>query len=149
MFTLTGQDIHGVIIQPAQLVNKNRAKKPYNPNDREMKIKVRDDETSYTVKSATHESMVVIMKNKDIEKAIKKGHLKKENVGKDVSFDSNKMLIRRLTPLEFERLQGFLDNWTEGVSESQRYKQMGNAVTVNVVQAIVEKLKPYLEQTKL
>lgn len=46
--------------------------------------------------------------------------------------------IRRLTPLECERLQGFPDNWTEGVSDTQRYKQMGNAVTVNVVEAIVK-----------
>ena len=48
--------------------------------------------------------------------------------------------IRRLTPIECCRLQGFPDNWTEGVSDTQRYKQMGNAVTVNVIQAIVERL---------
>jgi len=44
--------------------------------------------------------------------------------------------IRRLTPIECERLQGFPDNWTAGVSDTQRYKQMGNAVTVNVIEAI-------------
>jgi len=48
--------------------------------------------------------------------------------------------IRRLTPKECERLQGFPDNWTAGVSDSQRYKQCGNAVTVNVIQAIMERL---------
>ncbi len=48
--------------------------------------------------------------------------------------------IRRLTPMECERLQGFPDNWTAGVSDTQRYKQMGNAVTVNVVQAVASKL---------
>ena len=48
--------------------------------------------------------------------------------------------IRRLTPTECERLQGFEDSWTEGVSDSQRYKQCGNAVTVNVVQAIIRRL---------
>lgn len=47
------------------------------------------------------------------------------------------MQIRRLTPLECERLQGFPDGWTEGVSDTQRYKQLGNAVTVNVVEAIM------------
>lgn len=46
--------------------------------------------------------------------------------------------IRRLTPMECERLQGFPDGWTEGVSDTQRYKQMGNAVTVNVIQAIAK-----------
>lgn len=50
------------------------------------------------------------------------------------------MRIRRLTPTECERLQGFPDGWTEGVSDTQRYKTLGNAVTVNVVKAIILKL---------
>ena len=50
------------------------------------------------------------------------------------------MRIRRLTPTECERLQGFPDGWTEGVSDTQRYKQLGNAVTVNVVEAVVRRL---------
>jgi len=49
--------------------------------------------------------------------------------------------IRRLTPTECERLQGFPDGWTEGFSDTQRYKMMGNAVTVNVIKAIGENLK--------
>ena len=48
--------------------------------------------------------------------------------------------IRRLTPTECERLQGFPDGWTEGVSDSQRYKCLGNAVTVKVIEAIAERL---------
>lgn len=48
--------------------------------------------------------------------------------------------IRRLTPTECERLQGFPDGWTAGVSDTQRYKQLGNAVTVNVVEEIVRYL---------
>lgn len=48
--------------------------------------------------------------------------------------------IRRLTPTECERLQGFPDGWTAGVSDSQRYKQMGNAVTTNVIEAVVRGL---------
>ena len=48
--------------------------------------------------------------------------------------------IRRLTPTECERLQGFSDGFTEGVSDTQRYRQLGNAVTVNVIEAIVSKL---------
>ena len=49
-------------------------------------------------------------------------------------------LIRRLTPLECERLQGFPDNWTEGVSDTRRYNQCGNAVTVNVVEQIIQRM---------
>jgi DNA (cytosine-5)-methyltransferase 1 len=58
--------------------------------------------------------------------------------------------IRKLTPIECERLQGFPDNHTafgdydgvtKPVSNTQRYRQCGNAVTVDVVQAIANKLK--------
>lgn len=51
--------------------------------------------------------------------------------------------VRRLTPLEVERLQSFPDNWTqygkdgEEISDSQRYKCMGNAFTINVVKYIL------------
>jgi hypothetical protein len=48
--------------------------------------------------------------------------------------------IRKLTPTECERLQGFPDGWTEGISNSQRYKTLGNAVTVNVVRAVINNL---------
>lgn len=44
--------------------------------------------------------------------------------------------VRRLTPIECERLQGFPDNWTAGQADTHRYKQMGNAVTVNVAHYI-------------
>jgi DNA (cytosine-5)-methyltransferase 1 len=62
--------------------------------------------------------------------------------------------IRRLTPIECERLQGFPDNHTEygnydgevkKMSNTQRYKQCGNAVTVDVVQAIANKLHPLFQ----
>lgn len=49
---------------------------------------------------------------------------------------SNATYVRRLTPIECERLQGFPDDWTVGLADSHRYKQMGNAVTVNVAHYI-------------
>jgi len=63
--------------------------------------------------------------------------------------------IRRLTPIECCRLQGFPDDWNEKgiidgeiikISDTQRYKQCGNAVTVNVVKAVGEKI--YAQKTK-
>jgi len=75
------------------------------------------------------------------------GHLSKEDntsynldTGNMQVIEMEGMKIRRLTPIECERLQGFPDNWTEGFSDTQRYKMMGNAVTVNVIKAIGEKL---------
>ena len=52
----------------------------------------------------------------------------------------NSATVRRLTPTECERLQGFPDNWTAGQADSNRYKQMGNAVAVPVVQWIINGL---------
>ena len=49
--------------------------------------------------------------------------------------------IRRLTPVECARLQGFPDDWNEWQSDTQRYKQFGNAVSVPVISAIAEKMK--------
>lgn len=84
--------------------------------------------------------------------------------------------IRRLTEIEYERLQGFPDNWTEygmypkviakttsnhaadkiellglelkKVSRTQRYKLLGNAVTATVVQIIGERLLPIMQEFK-
>lgn len=48
--------------------------------------------------------------------------------------------VRRLTPTECERLQGFPDGWTASQSDTQRYKQLGNAVAVPVVQWIINRI---------
>lgn len=40
--------------------------------------------------------------------------------------------VRRLMPIECERLQGFPDGWTDGQADSPRYRQLGNAVAVPV-----------------
>lgn len=48
--------------------------------------------------------------------------------------------VRRLTPRECERLQGFPDDWTADQADSNRYKQMGNAVAVPVVEWIIKRM---------
>lgn len=58
------------------------------------------------------------------------------------------MAVRRLTPVECERLQGFPDNWTEGQSDSARYKQMGNAVAVPVVEWIIGNICDTLKEAE-
>jgi site-specific DNA-cytosine methylase len=59
---------------------------------------------------------------------------------KDSTGIINKSNVRRLTPVECERLQGFPDDWTAGQSDSARYKQMGNAVAVPVVEWIIQNI---------
>jgi DNA (cytosine-5)-methyltransferase 1 len=49
-------------------------------------------------------------------------------------------MVRRLTPRECERLQGFPDDWTDGQADSVRYRQLGNAVAVPVAEWIIQRL---------
>lgn len=53
--------------------------------------------------------------------------------------------IRKLTPIECERLQTLPDNYTAGISNSQRYKMLGNGWTVDVIAHILQSLKSYQE----
>lgn len=62
-------------------------------------------------------------------------------------FDEKYQRVRKLTPKEYGRLQGFPvdDNFEIVVSDSQAYKQFGNSVTVNVVKDIAERIKKCME----
>lgn len=108
MFTLTSQDRHGVIINPLK------------------------DKTSY----GWHFEQNVYDPD-GITRTVK------ANGGSgNIPKTFEKLRIRKLTPLECWRLQGFTEEQfykakNSGVSKSQLYKQAGNAVTVNVVDAIV------------
>lgn len=57
------------------------------------------------------------------------------------NYVTQKGRIRRLTPRECARLQGFEDSFVIPVSDSQAYKQFGNAVTVNVSRAVAQSVK--------
>lgn len=49
--------------------------------------------------------------------------------------------VRRLTPTECERLQGFEDGWTDGQADGPRYKQLGNSFAVDVIRWIGQQLQ--------
>lgn len=63
-------------------------------------------------------------------------------------FDPTKYRVRKLTPTEYGRLQAFPvdDGWEQVVSDSQAYKQFGNAVTKTVVTAIGKSIKAFLDR---
>ena len=54
-------------------------------------------------------------------------------------------IVRRLTPVEAERLQGFEDGWTEGESDSARYKALGNSVAIPCVAYIMSGIADVLD----
>ena len=107
------------------------------------------------INSATTKGYEIATKGDSINYSVPTSKTRRGRVGKGVAqtldtgchqavIKSTK--IRRLTPIECERLQGFPDDWTkEGtdgkISDSQRYKMCGNAVTVDVVQAVAKRIK--------
>ncbi len=76
----------------------------------------------------------------DVDGYLRTGARPRDENGKPQLLPIGYRRIRRLTPLECERLQGFPDGWTEGVSDTQRYKQLGNAVTVPVIRFLGERI---------
>lgn len=61
----------------------------------------------------------------------------------------NKEGIRKMTPREWARLQGFPDSFNLPLADVHLYKQFGNSVTVNVIESIAKKIKEVLDMTKL
>ena len=131
--------------------------------------KMGNDDTYIQVNSATKKGYEVAKKGDSINYSNPKSETRRGRVGKGVAqtldtacnqaviknVTNNKVtnnciteaigLIRRLTPIECERLQGFPDNWTKygtqgEISDTQRYKMCGNAVTVDVVEAVVKNI---------
>jgi DNA (cytosine-5)-methyltransferase 1 len=88
-------------------------------------------------------TVAVLMRMREGKPGGGKGPLLSEDKSLTIATNNDQTLftessVRRLTPVECERLQGFPDGWTEGQSDSTRYKQMGNAVAVPVVDWIIE-----------
>ena len=84
----------------------------------------------------------------DYSRTILRGYKNSSSTGSFIKTKSNK--IRYLTEIECERLQGFPDNWTQygdyngaikPIAKAQRYKLIGNAVTVDIVELIAKRLK--------
>ena len=62
--------------------------------------------------------------------------------------DDDRVPIRKLTPNECRKLQGFPSDWKQVVSDCQAYKQFGNAVTVNVSYNLAKTLIEYIDKNK-
>lgn len=61
-------------------------------------------------------------------------------------FDYSRYRVRKLTPTEYGRLQAFpMDTWKQVVSNSQAYKQFGNAVTVTLAEGVGKSVINYLD----
>ena len=95
-----------------------------------------DGEASYTITSTV--PAVSTLYSTDVLSALPAAGGGKPGTGYPTVH--NGTVVRRLTELECERLQGYPDNWTDGQSGSARYRQLGNSVAVPVVTWIAERM---------
>lgn len=121
-YTLTGMDRHAVYA-------------------RQRVDEFRDDDTASTESARQYKDATDLVYQETVG-ALTSSDRKGPNsqyVSQDKCIVENVRLIRRLTPLECERLQGFPDGWTDipGASDSARYKALGNSVAIPCVEFIM------------
>lgn len=169
MFTLTAQDKHGVLVNDIKVVgviepNFNQSGCIYDPEGIAPTIRTMQGgglEPKIAIKEATTKGYSEATVGDSVNLSHPNSTTRRGRVGKQVA---NTLLtgegqgvvtpnfrIRKLTPRECWRLQGFPD-WAfdraQAVnSNSQLYKQAGNSVTVNVIEAIAKRLEETDEQT--
>ena len=108
----------------------------------EQMLEINKEGVSNTLTSVQKDNVVLqIRDGRDNRSCLRSGRVS------ELGYKDNS--IRRLTEIECERLQGFPDNWTEygnydgtikKIPKTQRYKMLGNAVTVKVVETIAKRL---------
>lgn len=138
MFTLTAQDLHGVIVDDTYGYPTERER------EREQRPQgLPEIEVIGMLESSGHDHSRRVHDPEGISPtatAVAGGthHIK--------IFDHTKYRVRKLTPTEYGRLQAFpMDNWKQVVSNSQAYKQFGNAVTVTLAEGIGKSVIGYLD----
>lgn len=140
MFTLTGQDRHGIAIEVKEATKQGYAE-----------CRVGIDSVNFSVpNSKTRRGRVGQEITNTLDTSCNQGifvQVSEELVAYAVWYEKYQcyIAIRKLTPKECFRLQGWSDDYFEKAefvnSDSQLYKQAGNGVTVSVIKAIAEKLK--------
>lgn len=145
MFTLTAQDRQGVMVREAtckQVIGGSQGNRVYDPSG--ISVTLSSQGGGRGAKTGLH---AVIQR----PRGYNKGGVHNEaptltgNSWQQNNFATDGMRIRRLTPRECFRLQGFPDEYFDRAaavnSDSQLYKQAGNSVTVNVIYEIAKRLE--------
>ena len=151
MFTITGQDRHGVAIEPIGVIDSQGIKVAEATKQGYSECRVGIDRVNLSVPgSKTRRGRVGQEIANTLDTSCNQGifiQVSEELVAYAVWYEKYQcyIAIRRLTPLECFRLQGWTDDYFKKAefvnSDSQLYKQAGNGVTVNVIRAIAERIK--------
>lgn len=161
MFTLTSQDRHGVAVEPIGILRNVRTeygkeiRKDYENGKLDISRheflanEIREDGISNTLSTVQKDNQLAVKVANTLDTSCNQGIFVKvsdELIVYAVWYEKYQcyIAIRKLTPKECFRLQGWPDDYFEKAqfvnSDSQLYKQAGNGVTVSVIEAIAEKL---------
>lgn len=157
MFTLTGQDRHGIMVVGNSSKSNHGSMNVHETRGVSPTLKARDFKgpVQIAVKEATKKGYAEAQPGDSINYTQPNSKTRRGRVGEGIANTldtgcqqgvvTEDVRIRKLTPKECWRLQGFPDYAFEKAqavnSDSQLYKQAGNAVTVNVIQEIARQLK--------
>ena len=126
--SLTRRDTDSMILEPI--------------NKRILRVELRKDGKANALTSNTDHSQVLEQatteKRGTVIKVSNKTVTTKNGVAYPIELPDGEYLIRKLTPVECERLQTLPDNYTAHVSNTQRYKAIGNGWTVDVIAHILK-----------
>lgn len=148
------------------MIGAMRGRNPENPSDRttgaptQQMLEINENGTSNCLTSVQKDNLVVEYSNPKVKYNLSGGKWDKTYEQSRRVYDENGIAptihtmeggnqeiktfdnyrIRKLTPLECFRLQGFPDSFIKPVSNSQLYKQAGNSISVPVIQAILKNL---------
>lgn len=102
---------------------------------------VENGDKSYAIPEATKKGYAIAEEGDSVDLSYPNSKTRRGRVSKKASSQSVGVLeghtIRKLTPVECERLQSLPDNYTDGINNTQRYKCLGNAFNVEVVRHIL------------
>jgi len=141
-----------ILIEPVALRNRGQGKKPeYNGTGKanSMTTVQTDSMVAFVIPEATKKGYAIATEGQSVDLSFPTSKTRRGRVGdkvKNIMTSQNigvvqNMQIRKLTPIECERLQGVPDNYTDGISNSQRYKCLGNAFNVDVIAHILSFIK--------
>ena len=125
-----------------------RGRNPENPKSRqaglntEQMLEPRNDEKTNCLTSVQKDNLVLQIMGEKANTLTQDAYLatgkrKRDENGKAILTSMHERRIRRLTPIECERLQTVKDNYTNHVSDTQRYRMIGNGWTVDVIAHIL------------
>jgi DNA (cytosine-5)-methyltransferase 1 len=145
MFTLTGTDIHAVvtstpidqtIFQPNVAIQYDGYNQKINDTDVAVTLRLGRDSSDFVAQPIAFDGFNQTVN--DVSQTIRADKSDGDHVG--MIQENPTMAVRRLTPIECERLMGWPDGWTDGQADTHRYKQCGNGVASPVATWIGQQL---------